>query len=177
MSAKPKINPLFFAPFVSSVMRPEPAWIDENDHLNMAYYHVFFDRTLEEAFDLLGLDKDYCASGPGTVFVAESHVSYRREILRDMPVRVTAQLLDYDVKRMHLSLEMRHAKDGWLAAAAEFMMLHILRPDRKVGPFPTDILDAIAVMKSAHAALPRPDHIGRIIAIPDTGRSGKVGLH
>ena len=111
------------------------------------------------------------------MFVAESHVSYRREILRDMPVRVTAQLLDYDVKRMHLSLEMRHAKDGWLAAAAEFMMLHILRPDRKVGPFPPDILDAIAVMKSAHAALPRPDHIGRIIAIPDTGRSGKVGLH
>mgnify|MGYP000379090309 CR=1 FL=1 len=51
-------------------MRPEPAWIDENDHLNMAYYHVFFARTHEEAFDLLGLDKDYCANGPGTVFVA-----------------------------------------------------------------------------------------------------------
>jgi acyl-CoA thioester hydrolase len=30
--------PLFFAPFVSSVMRIEPQWIDYNGHLNMAYY-------------------------------------------------------------------------------------------------------------------------------------------
>lgn len=177
MSAKAKLNPLFFAPFVSSVMRPEPAWIDANDHLNMAYYHVFFDRTLDQALTMIGLDEDYCRNGPGTIFVAEAHVTYRREVLGDMPVRVTLQLLDYDVKRMHLSLEMRHAQDGWLAATAEFMMVHIQRPDRKVGPFPPDILEAIAVMKSAHAALPRPDHVGRVIAIPDTGRAGKVGIH
>ena len=53
MSAKPKLNPLFFAPFVSSVMRPEPAWIDDNNHLNMAYYPVLFDRAAEEMFDKL----------------------------------------------------------------------------------------------------------------------------
>ncbi|MFL5194230.1 MAG: thioesterase, partial [Microvirga sp.] len=28
----------FFAPFVSSTMRVEPAWIDYNGHMNMAYY-------------------------------------------------------------------------------------------------------------------------------------------
>lgn len=177
MSAKPKINPLFFAPFVSSVMRPEPAWIDDNNHLNMAYYHVMFDRSLDEALDLLGLDKDYYREGPGTIFVAEAHVSYRREVLADMPMRMTLQLIDYDVKRMHLALEMRHAQEGWLAANAEVMLLHILHEGRKVGPFPPEILEAIAVMKSAHAALPRPDHIGRVIAIPNTGRAGKVGLH
>jgi len=30
------LEPLFFAPFVSSVMRIEPAWIDYNGHLNSA---------------------------------------------------------------------------------------------------------------------------------------------
>ena len=39
----------FFAPFVSSTMRVEPGWIDYNGHMNMAYYHVLFDRALEEA--------------------------------------------------------------------------------------------------------------------------------
>ena len=29
-------EPLFFAPFVASVMTVEPAWIDYNGHLNMA---------------------------------------------------------------------------------------------------------------------------------------------
>jgi hypothetical protein len=33
------LQPLFFAPFVSSVMQVEPAWIDYNGHLNMAYYN------------------------------------------------------------------------------------------------------------------------------------------
>ena len=31
------LEPLFFAPFVSSVMRVEEQWIDYNGHLNMAY--------------------------------------------------------------------------------------------------------------------------------------------
>ena len=38
------LEPVFFAPFVSSVMTVEPAWIDYNGHLNMAYYNVLFDR-------------------------------------------------------------------------------------------------------------------------------------
>ena len=42
------LEPLFFAPFVSSVMRVEPGWIDYNGHLNMAYYNVLFDRYRHE---------------------------------------------------------------------------------------------------------------------------------
>jgi acyl-CoA thioester hydrolase len=34
------LEPLFFAPFVSSVMRVEPDRIEYNGHLNMAYYNV-----------------------------------------------------------------------------------------------------------------------------------------
>ena len=36
------LEPVFFAPFVSSRMKVEPAWIDYNGHLNMAYYNVLF---------------------------------------------------------------------------------------------------------------------------------------
>ena len=42
-------EPLYSAPLVSSVMRVEPAWIDYNGHLNMAYYNVLFDRAVDEA--------------------------------------------------------------------------------------------------------------------------------
>ena len=177
MSAKPKINPLFFAPFVSSVMRAEAGWIDANGHLNMAYYNVLFERALDEAFDLLGLNRAYYETQPGTIFVAEAHLAYQREIFLDTPVRITVQLIDYDTKRMHLYLEMRHAAEGWLAATSELMMLHIDRTERKVSAFPQDILDAIAVTKSAHSALARPDALGRKIEVPASGRSSKVGLH
>jgi len=53
------LEPVFFAPFVSSPMRVEPAWIDYNGHLNMAYYNVLFDRAVDEAFELIGCGLDY----------------------------------------------------------------------------------------------------------------------
>jgi acyl-CoA thioester hydrolase len=62
MSKQATGNVLFFAPFVSSTMRVEPQWIDYNGHLNMAYYHVLFDRAVEEAFALVGLGADYLAT-------------------------------------------------------------------------------------------------------------------
>jgi hypothetical protein len=51
------------APFVSSVMRVEPGWIDYNGHLNMAYYNVLFDRAVDEVYELLGLGLAYVEVG------------------------------------------------------------------------------------------------------------------
>lgn len=177
MPVKAKLNPLFFAPFVSSVLRVEPPWIDENGHLNMAYYNVLFEHAIDQAFELLGLNQSYYTEGPGTIFIGEAHLRYRREVHLETPVRVTVQLIDYDAKRLHLYLEMRHASEGWLAATSELMALHIDKAERKVAPFPADIRDAIAVMHSAHAALPRPESLGSAIAVPKNKRDGKVELH
>jgi acyl-CoA thioester hydrolase len=47
------------APFVSSLMRVEPAWIDYNGHLNMAYYNVLFDRAVDEVYERLGIGLEY----------------------------------------------------------------------------------------------------------------------
>ena len=91
------LEPVFFAPFVSSGMKVEPAWIDYNGHLNMAYYNVLFDRAVDEVFELLGCGADYVKKGFST-FTAEVHVRYLRELKEGDPVRVTFQLLDYDCK-------------------------------------------------------------------------------
>ena len=166
----------FFSPFVSSTMRPEPGWIDYNGHLNMAYYHVMFDRAVEEAFHLLDLGADYAGERGGTTFAAECHVQYRREVKPDAPVRITIQLVDYDEKRIHLYMEMRHANEGWLAATSENMILHVDVASRKVAPFPTDIIENIATMKQAHAGLPRPDALGRSMGIPKKAL-GRMEVH
>src|SRR3982751_4459838 len=59
-------------PFQSSVMTVEPAWIDYNGHLNMAYYNVLFDRALDQASDLLGLGPTYLRSHECSTFTAEA---------------------------------------------------------------------------------------------------------
>ena len=68
------------APFVSSVMRVEPQWIDYNGHLNIAYYNVLFDRAVDEIYELLGIGADYLKQHKHSTMAAEVHVRYLREI-------------------------------------------------------------------------------------------------
>src|SRR5262249_55468961 len=90
------------APFLASEMRNEPQWIDYNDHLNVAYYGVLFDRAIDELYELLGLGPDYLARHKHSTMVAEAHIRYLREVHLSDPLRVSIQLLDYDAKRIHL---------------------------------------------------------------------------
>lgn len=166
MTMEKRTPVFFFAPFVSSTMRVEPAWIDYNGHMNMAYYHVLFDRALEEGFSLLGLGQDYVEERKASFFAAEIHTLYTRELrVRDL-VRVTLQLIDYDEKRVHFYMEVRHAAEGWVAASMEGLTLHVDLETRKVSPFPEDIAANLAVMKAAHMRLARPQSLGRTIGIP-----------
>ncbi len=160
------LEPLFFAPFVSSVMRVEPAWIDYNGHLNMAYYNVLFDRAIDEVFELLGCGLDYVTQRKHSCFTAEAHVRYLRELQAEMPVRVTFQLLDYDSKRMHYFEQLFHATEGWVSATSENMSLHVDMEAKRVAPFPDRVLVALARMNLMHANLPRPEAAGRRIAMP-----------
>jgi acyl-CoA thioester hydrolase len=160
------LEPLFFAPFVSSVMRVEPAWIDYNGHLNMAYYNVLFDRAVDEAFELLGCGADYVKKRQLSFFTAEVHVRYLRELRAGDPVRVTFQLLDFDLKRMHCFEQLFHAEEGWVSATSENMSLHVDIVAKKTAPFPADLIKRLTQMKSAHAQLPVPEAAGRNIAMP-----------
>jgi acyl-CoA thioester hydrolase len=159
-------EPLFFAPFVSSVMSVEPQWIDYNGHLNMAYYNVLFDRAVDEAYIPLGIGPDYLKQHGHSTVVAEMHVRYLRELHEGDPVRVTVQLLDYDAKRFHFFEQLFHATEGWMSATSESMTLHVDMAAKKVAPFPDSVMRALATMKAAHSRLPRPEAAGRRIAMP-----------
>jgi acyl-CoA thioester hydrolase len=164
-----ELEPLFFAPFVSSLMRVEPAWIDYNGHLNMAYYNVLFDRAVDEVFELLGCGLDYVREHKHSCFTAEVHVRYLRELHAEDPVRVTFQLLDYDQKRMHYFEQLFHAGEGWVSATSENMSLHVDMTAKRTLPFPDSVAAALGRMQSAHSRLPRPAAAGRRIAMPGKG--------
>ena len=160
-------EPAFFAPFVSSVMRVEPGWIDYNGHLNMAYYNVLFDRAVDEVYELLGCGSAYVAKARRhSCFTAEVHVRYLRELHAGDPVRVTFQLLDFDAKRLHYFEQLFHAEEGWLSATSENMALHVDMAARRPPHFPDEVAARLQRMKAAHAGLPMPEAAGRRIAMP-----------
>jgi acyl-CoA thioester hydrolase len=156
----------YSAPFLSSIMRIEPQWIDYNGHLNMAYYNVMFDRAIDELWLVLGIGPSYKKSRNGSTFTAECHVRYLREIHLGDPVQVSVTLIAADDKRLHTFEELRHASEGWLSATSENMTLHIDMRERKTAPFPSDVRATIDAVARAHAMVPRPEGIGRAIAMP-----------
>jgi acyl-CoA thioester hydrolase len=143
-----------------------PEWIDHNGHLNLAYYVVLFDYATDMLFNEIGIGLAYRDETENGTFVAETHLVYRRELLVGERVRVAAQILDADDKRLHLAHEMFRVESGERAAMQELMFLHVNLAERRVTPFPPDRRERVAAAAAAHAGLPRPDWIGRRIAMP-----------
>jgi acyl-CoA thioester hydrolase len=159
-------EPLFFAPFVSSVMTVRPEWIDYNGHLNMAWYNTLFDRAVDEAFALCGMGPDYAASRGCSFFLVESRNRFRRELSLGDRVRATLRLIAVDDKRMHYCMEIREAAEGWLAATSEHLALHVDMRTRRAASFPADVAAGLDAMLKAHAALAPPDWIGQSVGMP-----------
>ena len=166
MSDNAMPTPAGGGPFLSQIMQIEPQWIDYNGHLNMAYYNVMFDRAIDQLWLQLGIGPGYMKERNGSTFTAECHVRYLREIHLGDPVRIAVWLIAADEKRLHTFEELRHADEGWISATSENMSVHIDMTRRKVAPFPADIQDNIERVLQAHAALPRPEGLGRAIGMP-----------
>lgn len=152
------------APLMSREMTVEKQWIDYNGHMNMAFYGLLADRGADDAFEAVGMGEAYARSRRLTTYSAELHVCYIRELHLGDRVNVGFQLIAHDEKRLHSYQEIRHV-DGWLAATAEMLTLHIDMTGPKVTPFPPDVLAAIEAMRAEHDTLPVPERVGRTIGI------------
>lgn len=151
-------------PFRSSPKHVLPEWIDYNGHLNMAYYNVLFDTSVDEIYEQIGFGPDYVKSDNHTTYTAEFHICYVRELHEGDEVFVTTQLLDYDEKRFHTYQELFHT-DGWLAATGEALALHIDMSGPRVAPMPPHILSNLKKIHTAHSALPNPERARKSIGI------------
>ena len=140
-------------------------WIDYNGHLNMAYYHVIFDRGVDHFFDYLGVGSVYARSGAGSCFSMEVHVNYLNEVALHDELEVRLQLLDFDSKRLHFFQEMYHKEEGYLAATSEQLSLHVDMQTRRTAAFPDAVLASLENVMGRHAELPTPPQVGRVIGI------------
>ena len=153
------------SPIVCPTQEIEETWIDYNGHLNMAFYNLLFDRSVDHVFDQLGIGADYVQNDGGSVFTMEIHVTYGQELTLDDPVQVTWQLLDWDEKRLHFFQKMYHAEKNYLAATSEQLALHVDMSTRRAAPFPDVVQQRIDAMMKTHAGIPRAEEVGRVIGI------------
>lgn len=144
-----------------------PEWIDNNDHMNVAYYVLIFDNSLDILLDEIGLTRAYRKASNCTVYVLETHVCYLQEVKKGDPLSIFVRVLDCDEKRMHLFFEMRHRDDGFLAATSEQMVMHLDRagPAPKAAAMPAAMQQALNARKDRFKGVPYPLQAGKVIGI------------
>lgn len=142
-----------------------PEWIDVNNHMNVAYYVLAFDRGVDSLWSRFGITDEHIREYQSSTFAVESHVMYRRELQLDDPFIVTAQILAFDEKRIHQFQRLYHAGEHFLAATAEWMNLHVDLATRRVAPWPNAILDDIQKVAVTQGEWPYPREAGRQMRI------------
>jgi acyl-CoA thioester hydrolase len=145
--------------------RVESSWIDYNGHLNVAYYHLAFDRGTDHFLRRIGLGEEYVQREQGSMFALEDHLIYAKELREGEPFRVTLQLLGFDEKRLHYFLRMIHGEKGFLAATCEHLSIFVDMRARRSAPMPLHVKEALERLDMEHRNLPRPEEAGRPMGI------------
>jgi acyl-CoA thioester hydrolase len=141
-----------------------PEWTDQNRHMNVAYYVLAFDRATDTFLQRLGLGWPVLAEGR-SIFTLAMNVDYLNEVFVGETVIIESRLLDGDAKRLHYYHRMTRDRDGALAATNEIVALHVSMATRRSAPFPDATMARITAMKAAHAALPGPPRLGRVLGM------------
>lgn len=154
----------FDAPLLLYRDRVRDEWVDEYDHMNLAYYVLVCDQATYAFWEMVNDGNELDDRNGMEYAVVESHVNYVRELRLDDPVRVTTRLLAHDSKRFRIFHELHHDGDDALSATNEIMALGFSLTERKICEFTADVQRNLAAVRAGHGKLEMPERAGRSIS-------------
>jgi acyl-CoA thioester hydrolase len=110
-------------------------WTDYNEHLNMAYYVLIFDKAWEFMLEKFKMGEHSAKTTKMSTMVVETHTTYNNEVKQGNNVEIVLTFFDHDKKRLHFRLEMYEKTSKKLAATIEMLSLYINLNQRKVIEF------------------------------------------
>jgi len=115
-------------------------WVDYNNHLNMAYYVLIFDKAWEVMLEKFQMGETSAKETNKSTMVVETHTTYNNEVKENEDVDVFLTYLDHDKKRLHYKLEMIEKSTQKLSATIEMISLYVDLKERRVAEFEKDKL-------------------------------------
>ncbi len=117
-------------------------WIDYNDHMNVSYYLLIFDKfgadKLNEIFKMGELS---AKTTKKSTMIVESHITYNQELKVDDEVDINLVYFNHDKKRLQYKMEMVHKRDKYLASTIEILALYVDLNKRKVVEFENEKIE------------------------------------
>ena len=111
-------------------------WIDYNDHMNVAYYLLIFDKFGADNLNRIFKMGEESAKNTGmSTMIVETNITYNQELKLDDEVDINLLYFDHDKKRLQYKMEMINKEEGYLASTFEALALYVNLNTRKVSEF------------------------------------------
>ena len=111
-------------------------WIDYNDHMNVSYYLLIFDKFGADVLNDIFKMGEHSAKTTGkSTMIVESNITYNQELKIDDVVDINLVYFDHDKKRLQYKMEMIHKEKKYLASTIEVLALYVDLNTRKVSEF------------------------------------------
>ena len=111
-------------------------WIDYNNHMNVSYYLLIFDKFGADTLnDIFKMGEHSAKTTKKSTMMVESHIIYNRELLLNDEVDINCVYFDHDKKRLQYKMEMIHKEKKYLASTIEVLALYVDLDERKVAEF------------------------------------------
>lgn len=95
----------------------DPAWIDQNNHMNVMWYTWVFDRGCESLLREIGISQDTLRKGEPTVVAGRLYVAHRRELMPGEAFELWSGLVR--VKAEFLTFTHRLVSQGQIRAVCD----------------------------------------------------------
>ena len=110
-------------------------WTDYNNHMNLSYYILVFDKAAEKILSNFKMGEDAAINTKRSTMVVETHTTYNNEVKVGEEVDIYLSYCDHDKKRLHYKLEMYEKSKNVLSSTTEVLALYINLELRKVAEF------------------------------------------
>lgn len=157
-------------PYDTPIILPEKKvikdWIDYNGHMNVAFYTLAFDKSLDVFLeDILGIGETHALQNKQGPFALQAHYHYLNEISLDEKFNIRLLVVDCDEKRMHLCLDMFSKKKNKVIAVAEKVLINVNLNIRKIEHYPSWAYKRLIKLKDTHKNAQFPNVLGKQISL------------
>ncbi len=166
MTDKNAVNSELRSPFKTRNQKVLPEWIDYNGHMNVAYYTLAFDKSLDFFFeDILGIGPTYVSKTSKGPFALKASYHYFSELLVNEEFYVDLNIVNYDLKRVHICGEMKKVPSGELSAVFETVLMNVDLKNRKAIEYSKNVLEIFEKFKGSLKIESLPNIIGKVISL------------
>ena len=110
-------------------------WTDYNNHMNLSYYILVFDRGAEIILSKFKMGEHSAKTTKKSTMAVETYTSYNNEVKEGDEVDIYLSYCDHDKKRVLLKFEMYDKVKNTLSSTTEVLYLYVDLNIRKVTEF------------------------------------------